>query len=438
MEARSAACSGPVRRPAVLRDPRTPCPAASCGSSPGGARPGAAARAQAAAAARRRARGASDPDGARRCANGLAPRPDATPGAAAGPRRAGRWPTGSSRVVPRRPAGAGRRLRACWAWPAGCSATAPAPASCRRCCAALPHNVTTEMDLELWQLADRIRATPRRRGAGSRTGAELVRALPGRHAAAGAAGRAGGVPGTLRAPGRRRDRPGHAALVGGPDAPARRAGQLPAAGRPGRAAPDAQFAAGAATAEAHGRTTLAAAGAGPRPAARRAVGFALAGPGSWSGCGSCRSSPRSSPLAAAAPRSCRRSARSWPPSRIADGPTTSSSWTSHEARAGLRGRGPARAGRAAARASYERELRRRHVPRLLLSDGTEPEALGRAGAAGAEGALRGTPGVGRDGHRQGPGHPRSGRRAAGAGRDPGGALHRPRLDPAVPDRRRRW
>ena len=28
------------------------------------------------------------------------------------------------------------------------------------------------------------------------------------------------------------------------------------------------------------------------------------------------------------------------------------------------------------RATYERELRRRHVPRVLLSDGTEPEALG--------------------------------------------------------------
>src|SRR3712207_4779470 len=41
------------------------------------------------------------------------------------------------------------------------------------------------------------------------------------------------------------------------------------------------------------------------------------------------------------------------------------------------------------RATYERELKRRHVPRILLSDGTEP-AAGEVGAA-ADGALRGTP-----------------------------------------------
>ncbi|WP_214413395.1 PEP/pyruvate-binding domain-containing protein [Sphaerisporangium fuscum] len=40
------------------------------------------------------------------------------------------------------------------------------------------------------------------------------------------------------------------------------------------------------------------------------------------------------------------------------------------------------------RETYQRELRRRHVPRVLLSDGTEPEAVG--GAAPAEGALTGT------------------------------------------------
>jgi phosphohistidine swiveling domain-containing protein len=45
---------------------------------------------------------------------------------------------------------------------------------------------------------------------------------------------------------------------------------------------------------------------------------------------------------------------------------------------------------AARREEYARELRRRHVPRILLSDGTEPEALATAGAA-AEGALVGTP-----------------------------------------------
>ncbi|GAA4736178.1 PEP/pyruvate-binding domain-containing protein [Actinomycetospora chibensis] len=42
------------------------------------------------------------------------------------------------------------------------------------------------------------------------------------------------------------------------------------------------------------------------------------------------------------------------------------------------------------RATYERELRRRHVPRIVLSDGTEPEALGTTDAP-ADGALTGVP-----------------------------------------------
>jgi pyruvate,water dikinase len=45
---------------------------------------------------------------------------------------------------------------------------------------------------------------------------------------------------------------------------------------------------------------------------------------------------------------------------------------------------------AARREEYARELRRRHVPRVLLSDGTEPEALATPGAA-PDGALVGTP-----------------------------------------------
>jgi rifampicin phosphotransferase len=39
---------------------------------------------------------------------------------------------------------------------------------------------------------------------------------------------------------------------------------------------------------------------------------------------------------------------------------------------------------------YQQELKRRHIPRLILSDGTEPEALA-AVAAGADGALAGSP-----------------------------------------------
>ena len=42
-----------------------------------------------------------------------------------------------------------------------------------------------------------------------------------------------------------------------------------------------------------------------------------------------------------------------------------------------------------ARENYEAELRRRHVPRVILSDGTEPEAT--VSAAASDGALTGTP-----------------------------------------------
>ena len=42
------------------------------------------------------------------------------------------------------------------------------------------------------------------------------------------------------------------------------------------------------------------------------------------------------------------------------------------------------------REAYEQELKRRHIPRLLLSDGTEPEALATQ-AARADGALAGSP-----------------------------------------------
>jgi phosphohistidine swiveling domain-containing protein len=60
-----------------------------------------------------------------------------------------------------------------------------------------------------------------------------------------------------------------------------------------------------------------------------------------------------------------------------------------EARAGLGGR-DLRGLVAEQRAAYELELRRRHVPRVLLSDGTEPEAEGGASPP-RDGALTGTP-----------------------------------------------
>jgi pyruvate,water dikinase len=44
---------------------------------------------------------------------------------------------------------------------------------------------------------------------------------------------------------------------------------------------------------------------------------------------------------------------------------------------------------ASARENYDAELRRRHVPRVMLSDGTEPEAI--AAPQAVDGALTGTP-----------------------------------------------
>ena len=43
------------------------------------------------------------------------------------------------------------------------------------------------------------------------------------------------------------------------------------------------------------------------------------------------------------------------------------------------------------KASYEQEMKRRHIPRILLSDGTEPEAEHLAAAGATEGALTGSP-----------------------------------------------
>ena len=82
------------------------------------------------------------------------------------------------------------------------------------------------------------------------------------------------------------------------------------------------------------------------------------------------------------------------------------------------------------REAYQREMRRRRVPRVLLSDGTEPEATTEVDDRRRRAdRRRRVPGRG---HRAGTGHPRSGRRTSGAGRDPRRTVHRPGLDAAVP------
>ena len=133
------------------------------------------------------------------------------------------------RCCPPRLAGLG----ALGCWPGGsCGELATTRIELETVLRGLPDNVTTEMDLQLWELAGAVRADPAAAEALLGTdAAELAPRYRARHSAAGAAAGADGVPRRLRASGRRRDRPRHAALVGGSDAPARCAGRLPAAGR---------------------------------------------------------------------------------------------------------------------------------------------------------------------------------------------------------------
>ena len=250
----------------------------------------------------------------------------------------------------------------------------------------------------------------------------------------GAAGRARGVPAPLRPPRRRRDRPRHAALVRQPDhvlgvlanylrltttrRRTRRRVRPRARRRPRR----------------RSRTSSPGRGGAVR---RAAAGRAspCAGPARWSGCASAQGPPRPARSPPPGP-SWPPSAPSWPPRACSTPPTTSSSSTC--ARSAPPSTAPTCAALvASAGEEYARELRRRHVPRVLLSDGTEPEALARPGAPD-DGALVGTPA--------------SAGTVTGAarvvldpvgarlepGRDPRRTVHRPRLDAAVPHRGRRW
>ena len=96
----------------------------------------------------------------------------------------------------------------------------------------LPHNVTTEMDLELWQVATQIRGGS---GCGPRPGRPAAgHGGPGVSGPDAAARRPAGhhrLPAPLRSPRRGRDRPRRAALVGGPEPHHRHDRQLPAADR---------------------------------------------------------------------------------------------------------------------------------------------------------------------------------------------------------------
>ena len=77
------------------------------------------------------------------------------------------------------------------------------------------------------------------------------------------------------------------------------------------------------------------------------------------------------------------------------------------------------------RGVYEKEMRRRHLPRILLSDGTEPEVLGGGAGEAAKGDLRGAPASGG----AAAGRARVILEPAGAHLEPGEILVAPSTDP---------
>jgi pyruvate,water dikinase len=258
---------------------------------------------------------------------------------------------------------------------------------------ALPHNVTTEMDLQLWALAQQVRADP---ASAAVLDADVdLGALAARY-------HAGGLPAVLQdglAAFLRRY--GHRAVaeidLGMPrwsEQPEHVLGALAnylqlrttGDGDPD-AAPDARFAAGERMAE----QALADVVARVRRRSRwraRAVGFALGRVRALVGL---REAPKDHlvRLIALARAELAAVGVELAAQGLLDAPDDIFFLDLRDVRAAV-ARTDQRARVAARREEYARELRRRHVPRVLLSDGTEPEALARAGAPD-DGALVGTP-----------------------------------------------
>ena len=296
----------------------------------------------------------------------------------------------------------------------------------------LPHNVTTEMDLELWQLTQRIRADHDSAQAfGDGSTAELTaryrnRTLPP------AAQR--GITAFLR-------RYGHRAVaeidLGMPrwaDDPSHIIGVIANYLRleDPDLAPEVQFKRGEVAAESMIDDLVQRAARHSRPKARL-VNFALRRARQLVGL---RESPKYLLIVALGMLRDHlgKVGEALVERRAIDVPDDIYFLDYAEARRGLQGESM-RTVVAERREAYAAELRRRHIPRLLLSDGTELEAV--AGATRAAGRRDGRqPRVAGHGDRPGPGRARPGRRPPGARRDPGRAVDRSGLDAAVPDRRR--
>lgn len=253
---------------------------------------------------------------------------------------------------------------------------------------ALPHNVTTEMDLQLWALARRLRADE----ASARALRELTPATLAQDF------HRGGLPLLLR-----RGLAeflaayGHRAVaeidVGMPrwsDDPTHVLGMLanylrlddPAGG------PDVQFARGVAAAES---TAIAVVGRVRRRGAARAtvLRFALGRVRELVGMRETHKDYLVRVLAWAREQLAMVGTELAAAGRIAE-PADVFFLDFGQARAGLAGT-DLRPLVARRRAEYDRELRRRQVPRVMLSDGTQPEATGAPDRQPTEGQLAGTP-----------------------------------------------
>ena len=256
---------------------------------------------------------------------------------------------------------------------------------------ALPHNVTTEMDLQLWALAQRVRADP----------ASAAAWAPRHRASTSVPSPRGTTPATCP----RSSRTGSprscaatatgpsprstSACPAGPSSPSTCSARWPTTcgWTIPAAAPDARFAAGERAAE----QALADVVARVRRRSRwraRAVGFALGRVRALVGL---REAPKDHlvRLIALARAELAAVGVELAAQGLLDAPDDVFFLDLRDVRAAVAGTDQ-RARVAARREEYARELRRRHVPRVLLSDGTEPEALARAGAPD-DGALVGTP-----------------------------------------------
>ncbi|WP_427019019.1 PEP/pyruvate-binding domain-containing protein [Pseudarthrobacter sp. P1] len=251
----------------------------------------------------------------------------------------------------------------------------------------LPNNVTTEMDLALWRLAQRIRAEDAGRAFGGSTVAELVAAYrEGSLPAAAQSGLAGFL-----------DHYGHRAIaeidLGMPrwsDDPTHIVGVLVNYLRLDRPelAPDRQFVQAARDAEAQVEALVAKA-AHKSPLHGRIARVALARTRQFAGL---RELPKYNIVVALG--AVREQLAMVGAELAAAGAIGAADDVFFldlvEARSGLAGT-DLHALVAQRREDYALELRRRHIPRMLLSDGTEPESLPGPGPAAPEGTLVGTP-----------------------------------------------